>query len=55
MLSTVSDHLSALKKKHHDDLPDYRRGFLAGIISTHLAIVTVNLGYILLGHYQRRR
>ena len=53
MLSTLSAHLSALKKRHHDDLPDYVRGSIAGIVTTYLALVTVELGSLLL--FRRRR
>ena len=43
MSSTPAEYLSAFKKKHYDDLPDYEKGVLDGRISAHLSgfIVTI--------------
>ena len=47
LFSTLSAYLSAFKKRHLDDLPDYVRGSIAGIVMTRLALVTVELGFLL--------
>ena len=47
LFSTLSAYLSAFKKRHLDDLPDYVRGSIAGIVMKHLALVTVELGFLL--------
>ena len=55
MLSTISNELSALKKKWHDDPDDYHRGIIAGMITASLSNVTVELGYRFFSLYRRRR
>ena len=55
MLSTISDYFSAFKKKHHDDLTDYDRGKLDGILSTHLSIFIVVMTFELYGVYKGMR
>lgn len=55
MPSTISDYISALKKTHHDDLPDYDRGRLHGRVDAQLAYFAVSMPFMLFGVYKQRK
>lgn len=55
MASSVSDYLSALKKRHHDDLPDYDKGKIHGVVEGQVVYIGVSMACILLGVYKRNR
>lgn len=55
MLSTISDYFFALKKKYHDDLTDYDRGKLDGILSTYRSLFIMGMMFELYGLYKGMR
>lgn len=44
MTLTIREVFSAFKKKCYDELPDYDKGKLHGILAAHMAFVTVEIG-----------
>ena len=55
MLSTISNCFSALKKKHYDDLTDYDKGKLHGILSAHAYLFALGMTFELYGAYKVMR
>ena len=55
MLSTISNYFSVLKKKHYDDLTDYDKGKLHGIISAHAVLFAWGMTFELYGAYKGMR
>ena len=55
MLSTISGYLSALKKTHHDDLPDYDRGKIHGSTEAMLVWLGIDVAVVMFCIYKRTR
>ena len=52
MPSAVSDYFFALKSKYYDNMSDYDRGSLHGIVQTSVAFLGVELAFGLVKMYR---